>query len=104
MLDGPFDLRHLSQDHRAAACRCNAIRVGAVHSFESYIEQTNRIETSAQLQACFEGAMAWEGFENFFNATIIAGKVSHASWLKLPVGHLETYIAERWERIDPVVP
>jgi DNA-binding CsgD family transcriptional regulator len=75
-----------------------------VDSFESYVEQTNRIETSEQLRAFFEHVMAREGFENFFNATIIAGKISLASWLKLPIGHLETYVAERWDLIDPVVP
>lgn len=75
-----------------------------MHSFESYIEQTNRIETSTELQACFERTMVGEGFENFFNATIVGGKVSHASWLKLPIGHLETYVAERWDLIDPIVP
>ena len=53
---------------------------------------------------CFECAMELEGFENYFNATIVAGKVSQAIWLKLPIGHLETYAAEKWELVDPVVP
>jgi Autoinducer binding domain len=78
--------------------------VEAVHCLESYIEQTNRIDTSWELQRCFECAMELEGFENYFNATIVAGKVSQAIWLKLPIGHLETYAAEKWELVDPVVP
>lgn len=74
-----------------------------VLSFEDFVEQSQQTATGPQLRALFEDVMADEGFENYLLATLADGRIRDASWVRFPEGHFETYIAEGWERVDPVL-
>jgi len=74
-----------------------------VWTFETFVEESQRQTTVDDLRAVFARAMADDGFENYVVGTIIDGAVTSIGWASLPDGHLETYLAERWDKVDPVL-
>ena len=48
-------------------------------------------------------AMAQEGFENCFVGRIVGRKVAAIYWVEFPEGHFETYLAEEWDKVDPIL-
>jgi LuxR family quorum sensing-dependent transcriptional regulator len=71
--------------------------------FEAFVEQSQRAATAPELKCLFERVMAEEGFENHFIGTITQRAVLSAAWLEFPKAHFETYLAERWNEIDPIL-
>lgn len=74
-----------------------------VPSFEEFVEQSETAASACQLKTCFESVMADEGFDNYVMCRIVAGKLAEIDWAEFPAGHLENYVAERWDRVDPVL-
>ena len=72
-------------------------------SFEDFVEQSEGAKTVSEFRACFERCMAAEGFENHIIATLADGKIDNVGWARFPEGHFETYRAEGWERVDPIL-
>ena len=72
-------------------------------SFEEFVEQSEAATTICQLRARFMCVMASEGFENHFVGRIVGRKVSETYWVEFPKGHFETYVAEDWEDVDPIL-
>jgi DNA-binding CsgD family transcriptional regulator len=71
--------------------------------FEDFVEQSESATTVFELKACFERVMADEGFENHFIGRIVGLRVAQTDWVEFPKGHFETYIAEEWDRVDPIL-
>jgi DNA-binding CsgD family transcriptional regulator len=71
--------------------------------FEDFVEQSEAATTVSQLKAYFERVMTDEGFENHFIGRIVGGKVTETYWVEFPRGHFETYLAEEWDRVDPIL-
>jgi DNA-binding CsgD family transcriptional regulator len=71
--------------------------------FEDFVEQSEAAATVSQLKACFEHAIADEGFENHFVGKLADHRVMEIRWVEFPKGHFETYIAEEWDRVDPIL-
>ena len=76
---------------------------GVVLRFEDFVEQSEAAATPSELQACFQRVMAHEGFENRFIGRIVGRRVAEIDWVKFPDGHFETYLAEEWDRVDPIL-
>jgi len=72
-------------------------------SFERFVEETQRAAGVAELKSLFEAALAEDGYQNHAMATLIDSQTLGAvHWVQFPRGYFETYLAERWERIDPL--
>ena len=71
--------------------------------FEAFVEQSQRAGTVAELRSLFVRVMAEEGFENHFVGTITQRDVVNVAWLDFPKGHFETYLAEHWNEVDPIL-
>jgi LuxR family quorum-sensing system transcriptional regulator SolR len=71
--------------------------------FEDFVEQSEAATTVSQLEAYFEQAIVHEGFENHFAGRLADRRVIETRWAKFPAGHFETYIAEEWDRVDPIL-
>jgi LuxR family transcriptional regulator, quorum-sensing system regulator SolR len=74
-----------------------------VWTFETFVEQSQRQTTVDDLRTVFERALAEDGFENYVVGSIVDGAITNVGWACLPDGHLETYFAERWDKVDPVL-
>lgn len=72
-------------------------------TFENFVEQSQRLTDIAELKVFFEHAMSEEGFENHFVGTIVDGSIAEIAWAEFPAGHLENYLAEHWDRVDPIL-
>ncbi len=73
-------------------------------SFERFVEESQRAATVLDLKAAFESALAGEGYENHVMTTTVDGQTIGAiHWFEGPPGYFEAYLAERWERIDPLI-
>lgn len=71
--------------------------------FEAFVEQSRRAATVPQLKAHFQRIMADEGYDNYFLGTVTTGQIVKAEWASFPEGHFETYLAEGWDRVDPIL-
>ena len=71
-------------------------------SFEDFVERTQRSGTVDELKACFQRAMIDEGYENNIFAAISREGLEKVSWQAFPSGYFETYLKQKWHRIDPV--
>jgi DNA-binding CsgD family transcriptional regulator len=71
--------------------------------FEEFVEQSEAATTVSQLKECFERVMAHEGFENHFIGRLVEHRVTETRWVEFPKGHFETYLAEEWDRVDPIL-
>lgn len=72
-------------------------------NIENFIEGTQNVASAAALKRLFLSAVAEEGYENaVFARTNERGLVS-LPWAEFPVGYVETYRSEGWDRKDPVV-
>jgi DNA-binding CsgD family transcriptional regulator len=71
--------------------------------FEEFVEHSEAATTVCQLRSRFRRVMADEGFENHFIGRLIGRKVVEADWVEFPEGHFETYLAEDWEDVDPIL-
>jgi DNA-binding CsgD family transcriptional regulator len=71
--------------------------------FEDFVEQSEAATTACQLKARFKRVMTNEGFENHIFGRIVARKVTETNWVEFPEGHFETYLAEDWEAVDPIL-
>jgi DNA-binding CsgD family transcriptional regulator len=74
-----------------------------VQSFEDFVERSQSARTVPELLTLFEQTMRSEGFENSCMAKLVDGRIREAYWMEFPEGHLETYLAEGWQNIDPVL-
>ncbi len=72
-------------------------------TFEDFVEQSQRATSVPELEAFFERAVTNEGFENHFIGTIVERSVTDVGWVEFPEGHFENYLAEQWNKIDPIL-
>lgn len=72
-------------------------------SLETFIESTQDVASAALLKKLFLSAVADEGYENAVFARANNRRLVSIPWSEFPPGYLETYRAEEWDRIDPVV-
>jgi len=71
--------------------------------FEEFVAQSEAATTVAQLKGCFERTIANEGFENFYAGKVSERSLTETRWAEFPKGHFETYVAEEWNRVDPIL-
>ena len=71
--------------------------------FEEFVEQSEAATTDCQLKTRFKRIMANEGFENHIVGGIVGRKFTEPDWVEFPKDRFETYIAEEWERVDPIL-
>jgi DNA-binding CsgD family transcriptional regulator len=74
-----------------------------VVSFEEFVEQSEAATTACQLETHFKKVMVDEGFENQFMGRIVGRSVAETQFVHFPEGHFETYLAERWDEVDPIM-
>jgi DNA-binding CsgD family transcriptional regulator len=74
-----------------------------VPSFEDFAERSQRAGTVSELRAVFERMMRNEGFENSYMGRLVDGRIRESYWVNFPDGHFETYLAEGWQDIDPIL-
>ncbi|KWV60479.1 hypothetical protein AS156_29310 [Bradyrhizobium macuxiense] len=72
-------------------------------NIETFIESTRRVATPADLKKLFLNAVADQGYENAVFARTNNRRLVSVPWSVFPPGYLDTYRAEGWDRIDPVV-
>ncbi|WFU62668.1 helix-turn-helix transcriptional regulator [Bradyrhizobium brasilense] len=72
-------------------------------SLETFIENTQNVTSTAVLKKLFLSAVAEEGYENAVFAQANNRRLVSIPWSEFPAGYLDTYKAEEWDRIDPVV-
>ncbi|WOH52627.1 LuxR family transcriptional regulator [Bradyrhizobium sp. sBnM-33] len=70
---------------------------------ETFIEATQNVASAAVLKKLFLSAVAEEGYENAVFARANNRRLVSIPWSEFPAGYLNTYKAEEWDRIDPVV-
>lgn len=70
---------------------------------ETFIESTRKVATPAALKKLFLGAVSDQGYENVVFARTNNRRLVSVPWSEFPPGYLDTYRAEEWDRIDPVV-
>jgi DNA-binding CsgD family transcriptional regulator len=71
--------------------------------FEDFVAQSEAATTVSQLRGHFERFTTNEGFENHFIGRIVSLKIIETGWVEFPKGHFETYVAEEWDRVDPIL-
>ena len=71
--------------------------------FEEFVEQSEAATTVCQLRSGFRRAMAEDGFENHFIGRVVGRKVVEVDWAEFPEGHIENYLAESWDEVDPIL-
>ena len=74
-----------------------------MHEFEEFIEQCKSAETVDELAGIYSRAIYKEGYENCLFTSVRKQELSHVAWFDLPFGYLDTYLEERWAKIDPVL-
>ncbi|MCS3695026.1 DNA-binding CsgD family transcriptional regulator [Bradyrhizobium elkanii] len=72
-------------------------------NLETFIESTQSVASAAVLKKLFLTAIAEEGYENVVFARANNRRLVSVPWSEFPTGYLDTYRAEEWDRIDPVV-
>jgi DNA-binding CsgD family transcriptional regulator len=92
--DGIFDAINLNLHDRGKS-------MGA--DVETFIERTQHVKSTSQLKKLFLAAMTEEGYENVVFARANNRRLISIPWSEFPAGYLDTYRAEQWDRIDPVV-
>ncbi|MGY8635620.1 LuxR C-terminal-related transcriptional regulator [Bradyrhizobium sp. 14AA] len=70
---------------------------------ETFIEATRKVANPAALKRLFLSAVADQGYENAVFARTNNRRLVSVPWSEFPPGYLDTYKAEEWDRIDPVV-
>jgi DNA-binding CsgD family transcriptional regulator len=73
-------------------------------SFEDYVTASQTANSVGQLKMAFERFVSEEGYENHVFASLGGHRLASVSWFKLPDGYADAYIANEWERIDPMLP
>jgi DNA-binding CsgD family transcriptional regulator len=73
-------------------------------SFEDYVTASQTANSVEQLKTIFERFVSEEGFENHVFASLGERRLTNVRWFKLPDGYADAYIANGWERIDPMLP
>ena len=56
------------------------------------------------LKQLFGSFASGEGYENHVLTTLGDRQLAKVAWFDLPNDYPETYISEKWERIDPIIP
>jgi DNA-binding CsgD family transcriptional regulator len=74
-----------------------------VWTFEQFVEQSLGTTTVPGLRTLFERVLADEGFGNYFVGTVTDRSIIDIGWEEFPDGHFETYLAERWSEVDPIL-
>ena len=72
-------------------------------AFEEYVERSREVRDVAGLKALFQSYLLLEGYENHIMTSIGPRKVGNVAWFEFPRGYPETYLAEDWAAIDPVL-
>jgi DNA-binding CsgD family transcriptional regulator len=72
--------------------------------FEDYVTASQTANSVERLKSVFERFVSEEGYENHVFASLGASRLTSVRWFKLPDGYADAYIANGWERIDPMLP
>jgi hypothetical protein len=72
-------------------------------TIESFIDQTQAVTSHVKLKNLFLSAVADEGYENAVFARSDGRRLASIPWSEFPPGYLDTYRANEWDRIDPVI-
>src|SRR5580704_3448204 len=72
--------------------------------FEDYVTASQTANSVEELKMVFERSASEEGYENHVFASVGERRLTSVSWFKLPDGYADAYIANGWERIDPMLP
>lgn len=72
-------------------------------SLDDFIDRAQVANTVEELKHLFAAAIKEEGYENFVLVTAKNRRVDHVTWSEFPVGYLDTYYREKWDRLDPIL-
>ncbi|MBR1225194.1 LuxR family transcriptional regulator [Bradyrhizobium sp. AUGA SZCCT0176] len=74
-----------------------------ITTIEEFIDKTRDASSASQLKDLFLATIREEGYENAVFARAQNKRLISIPWSEFPLGYLDTYRAEQWDRIDPVV-
>ncbi|MEL6287741.1 MAG: LuxR family transcriptional regulator [Pseudomonadota bacterium] len=70
---------------------------------DDYIAETQALENREKIIACLASRLSEEGFDNLVMARVENGDISELLASRLPDGYADTYLAENWAHIDPIL-
>ncbi|MBR0911479.1 helix-turn-helix transcriptional regulator [Bradyrhizobium japonicum] len=74
-----------------------------IASIEDFISTSASISTAQALRDLYLEAVESEGYQNAVFARTRDRRVVDIPWMKFPAGYAESYVANGWDQIDPVV-
>lgn len=75
-----------------------------MYTFEQFVDESQRAQSVFDAIATLEGALISEGYENYIMGTISGRRLADIISFRFPDDFLETYLAEDWQRLDPLLP
>jgi DNA-binding CsgD family transcriptional regulator len=73
-------------------------------TFEEFVERSQQASTLSELKSVFGQVLADEGYENYIMTTLAESSLGNVVWSEFPRGFIDTYFAEGWDAIDPLIP
>ena len=70
---------------------------------EDFISSSQSVRSAQDLQTLYLDAVEREGFQNAVFAKARDRRIIGIPWLRFPAGYSESYVANEWDKIDPVV-
>ncbi len=70
---------------------------------EDFIAESSIAGSVDDLKRLYLGAIEAEGYQNAVHARVRNQRLVEIPWIELPPGYSENYIANGWDKIDPVV-
>lgn len=74
-----------------------------MRSFEKFVEVTQATTSREELRTILAQTLASEGYDNYIMTTVANRRVGSVAWYEFPKGYAETYLAEKWHEVDPVL-
>ena len=72
-------------------------------AFDEFAAATLAVTDIAGLKRALTHALSREGYDNHIMTSISPRSVGDVAWLEFPAGYAETYVAEGWQDVDPVL-
>ena len=72
-------------------------------TFEAFADNTRDIANADQLKSALSSALLAEGFGNHILTSLSRRSVGNVAWFEFPKGYAETYLAEKWQAVDPIL-
>lgn len=74
-----------------------------IATIENFISSSQSVSTADSLRELYLEAIENEGYQNAVFAKTRDGRVIDLPWTRFPGGYADCYVANKWDKIDPVV-